>query len=297
MINYSIIIPHKNTPALLQRCLDSIPRRDDVQIIVVDDNSDPAKVDFDYFPGLSDSRVEVFFTKEGKGAGYARNVGVNHAKGEWLIFADADDWYLDNLSEVMDKYVDSQYDMLIFRQKRVDIKGNAKECKYDKMFDDALITGIFDNIKYFYACPIARFIKRKLVECNQIKFQQVRYSNDVMFSLKVSLAAKRIDVIDEQIYCVFESGNSLTRNNHLRNYYVRTNVAIDVCKYLKSIGDKFDYSPILLSWYHNLILSNKIVAICMFPRICTIVGIRRMKLFVKDCLKKDYPKYYKSKKS
>ena len=38
---FSIIIPHKNIPSLLQRCLDSIPKRDDVQIIVVDDNSNP----------------------------------------------------------------------------------------------------------------------------------------------------------------------------------------------------------------------------------------------------------------
>lgn len=49
-INYSIIIPHKNIPQLLQRCLDSIPIRDDVQVIVVDDNSDTDKVNFDNFP-------------------------------------------------------------------------------------------------------------------------------------------------------------------------------------------------------------------------------------------------------
>ena len=64
MINYSIIIPHKNIPNLLQRCLDSIPNREDVQIIVVDDNSDPNIVDFDKFPGLNRSNVEVIFTKE-----------------------------------------------------------------------------------------------------------------------------------------------------------------------------------------------------------------------------------------
>lgn len=34
---YSIIIPHKNILKLLQRCLDSIPERDDVQVIIVDD--------------------------------------------------------------------------------------------------------------------------------------------------------------------------------------------------------------------------------------------------------------------
>ena len=44
-INYSIIIPHKNSASLLQYCLNSIPIRDDVQVIVVDDNSDADKVD------------------------------------------------------------------------------------------------------------------------------------------------------------------------------------------------------------------------------------------------------------
>ena len=64
MINYSIIIPHRNIPKLLQRCLGYIPYRDDVQIIVVDDNSDPQVVDFDNFPGMNIPNVEVYFTKE-----------------------------------------------------------------------------------------------------------------------------------------------------------------------------------------------------------------------------------------
>lgn len=89
--NYTIIIPHKNCPDLLYRCLASIPRRDNLQIIIVDDNSDFEKVDFETFPGLNEPCVEVYYTKEGKGAGYARNVGLKHAKGKWLIFVDADD--------------------------------------------------------------------------------------------------------------------------------------------------------------------------------------------------------------
>lgn len=41
-INYSIIIPHYGIPELLGRCLRSIPERDDIQVIVVDDNSPDA---------------------------------------------------------------------------------------------------------------------------------------------------------------------------------------------------------------------------------------------------------------
>ncbi len=44
MFDYSIIIPHYNIPKLLLRCVKSIPERDDVQIIVVDDCS-PENVD------------------------------------------------------------------------------------------------------------------------------------------------------------------------------------------------------------------------------------------------------------
>ncbi len=42
-LNYSFIIPHYNTSDLLQRLIDSIPQREDVEIIVVDDNSDDGK--------------------------------------------------------------------------------------------------------------------------------------------------------------------------------------------------------------------------------------------------------------
>ena len=104
-INYTFIIPHKNIPELLKRCLDSIPRREDIQIIVVDDNSDPDKVDFEHFPGLNEPCVEVYFTKEGKGAGYARNIGLKYARGKWLLFADADDYFLSNVLDVVDEYI------------------------------------------------------------------------------------------------------------------------------------------------------------------------------------------------
>jgi glycosyltransferase involved in cell wall biosynthesis len=66
----------------------SIPRRKDIQIIAVDDNSDENKVDFSKFPWLDDKHVEVYIKEEGKGAGYARNVGMEHANGKRLLFAD-----------------------------------------------------------------------------------------------------------------------------------------------------------------------------------------------------------------
>ena len=66
-INYTIIIPHKDIPDVLQRCLDSIPQSEDAQVIVVDDNSDPENVNFAHFQRLDRTDVERYFTREGKG--------------------------------------------------------------------------------------------------------------------------------------------------------------------------------------------------------------------------------------
>ena len=57
MINYSIIISHKNIPDLLSRCLDSIPKREDIQIIVVDDNSEDQYLDTLYALYLPDPNL------------------------------------------------------------------------------------------------------------------------------------------------------------------------------------------------------------------------------------------------
>ena len=113
---FSFIIPHKNTPDLLQKCLDSIPHRKDVEIIVVDDNSDPTKVDFEHFPGLNDACVKVIFDKDGGGCSHATNIALNNATGKWIVRGDADDFFEPDIVKAMDEYADSNYDIIFLRQ-------------------------------------------------------------------------------------------------------------------------------------------------------------------------------------
>ena len=56
---YTFIIPHHNSPELLNRCLDTIPKRSDIQIIVVDDNSEASKK-----PQISRESVELVYIDE-----------------------------------------------------------------------------------------------------------------------------------------------------------------------------------------------------------------------------------------
>ena len=112
---FSIIIPHKGIPDLLMRCLKSIPMSEDIQVIVVDDNSPDADTYLERYPELSRPYLEFIRTTKGGGAGYARNVGLEHAKGKWLLFADADDFYVEDMYDIISSNADSEADVIYFK--------------------------------------------------------------------------------------------------------------------------------------------------------------------------------------
>lgn len=239
--NYSIIIPHKNIPALLERCLNSIPHRDDIQIIVVDDNSDANIVDFNSFPGSNDSSVEMIFTKEGRGAGYARNVGLKHAKGKWLLFADADDFFNDGFLDQTDKYLDSDNDIIYWSINSVysETLEPADRGMYFNQYIEKAAQGeenSRDYVRYKFLYPSAKMVRRSLVEENRISFDEVPASNDTMFGVKIGANAKKIAFDTFQLYCLTVRKNSLVTSYSYGNLRSRLNVSFDLYYYLLKIG-------------------------------------------------------------
>lgn len=216
MINYSIIIPHKNSAELLEYCLATIPVRDDVQVIVVDDNSEQKKVDFAHFPQWAGKNYEYYFTKEGKGAGYARNVGLEHAKGKWILFVDADDFLLPIIDGIFDECVNSDADLIYFRPQAVMLEDretySTRADAYNNIIDEYLATGDETKLRVRFFSPTCKIIKRELVEENHIRFDEIKYSNDVLFAVKIGCAAKKIQVSEQSYYMITECKNSLRAN-------------------------------------------------------------------------------------
>lgn len=240
MINYSIIIPHKNIPDLLQRCLDSIPRRDDIQIIIVDDNSNPQKVDFENFPGLGDPCVEVYFTKEGKGAGYARNVGLKYAKGKWLFFADSDDTYTSPFSKFLTDSKDLVADVVYFKANLI----NNDVSKSPFFLMNYYITqylyhgGALSDVKFGAWEPWNKMISRQLVVQNNILFDEIPSSNDKMFSLKVGEFAERVIVIEQYLYNYILRKNSIIHNRNSNRLFYSLSTSINQNILYKRVGYK-----------------------------------------------------------
>ena len=213
--NYSIIIPHKDIPDLLQRCLDSIPLRDDVEVIVVDDNSDPRKVDFSNFPKWQGAQYEYYQTREGKGAGYARNVGLDHARGRWIIFADADDFFAENFGDLLDDVPDADEDIVFFDYVNVrsdDVTQLATERnRYKGLISDYLEGNPSEtNLRIFFFVPWCKLVKRELIERHRLRFDEVKWNNDMFFCVKTGCLAKTIAVRRITAYVVTLREGSLT---------------------------------------------------------------------------------------
>ena len=232
MFTYTIIIPHKNSPKLLQRCLDSIPLRDDLEVIVVDDNSDPNIVDFNHFPGLERKNTIVIFDKAGKGAGKARNIGLEISKGQWIVFADADDFFYDNSFTVLDNYVNSKNDIIYFYCNSRD--GETLEIIPDrvKKIKMGIDSRNYNLLRYGSSVPWGKMIQRNHIFSNNIRFDEVEVSNDIMFSIKVGYYAKYIDVISAPLYCCTRNKDSLFYNKNNKRMKTRVLVAAQANDFL-----------------------------------------------------------------
>lgn len=216
MIYYSIIIPHKNTPNLLQYCLDSIPVRDDVQVIVVDDNSDADKVDFEHFPQWKGENYEFYLTKKNGGTGFAENVGVGYAKGKWILFSGADDYMLPAINEVFDEEKETTADMVYFRPTAVMLDDRVSFSKrgdwYNSIIDRYFASGDEMELRCRYFSICSRLISREMIMRKDIRFDEIQYSNDNLFAVNVGVNARKIEVRDKSFYCITESNHTLTSN-------------------------------------------------------------------------------------
>lgn len=103
----TIIVPVYNVEKYLNRCVKSLCDQSyrNIQIILIDDGSTDRSYDIcKKWQGM-DKRIFVFH-EENKGQGSARNLGLKHAKGEYIVFVDSDDF-------VAPDYVKTLYKLLI----------------------------------------------------------------------------------------------------------------------------------------------------------------------------------------
>ena len=103
----SVIIPVYNQEHLLFGAIGSIPKRDDIEIIVVDDASmDRTWERLQAYIPDSGRTIKAFRNETNRGVGYARNIGLDNATGEYIYGLDSDDELITDAWESALDYLD-----------------------------------------------------------------------------------------------------------------------------------------------------------------------------------------------
>ena len=110
MKELTIVIPVYNQKELIKKCLDSIPKDNRIEIIVIDDYSTDGTREIlkNY------DNIRVFYNKQNEGPGYSRNIGLDKANGKYIMFLDSDDYlFSDELSKFF-KLFKEDYDLIFY---------------------------------------------------------------------------------------------------------------------------------------------------------------------------------------
>lgn len=258
MYNLSIIIPHYNSIPSLEKLLNSIPTKNDIQIIVVDDKS---TVGIDKLNSVirKYQKGNIIFLKNKtdlKGAGVCRNIGLEVAEGKWILFADADDYFINNFYSVVSSFFETDYDVVFFKPTSIEIdtgKKSDRHVQYEKIIENYKKTKSLKAetyLRYDFVVPWSKLIKRETIIKHNIKFDETLASNDVMFSTKLGHIMEKFCVSDEIIYCVTRNKGSLTMNLNKRIYFDRLSVFIEYYNYLSQrlTKEQMDYLNINGRW-------------------------------------------------
>jgi len=252
---YSVIVPHFNSNGLIERLLNSIPNRPDIQVIVVDDCStqtcirdiankgDFARVEF----VLSDSKVY---------AGGARNIGIERAKGEYLLFADSDDYFCATAFTYFDRYITQDHELVQFGVTSFIEGSGAKGTRHQYLLKQYRLKGLARYLSV--GIPCAKLIKHDLVKRYNIRFNRVIASNDICFSAKVALLAKSKSAVSSVVYEVSENAFSLTATQTPEKSIARMQEQTKKIQLIRSLTP-WHFWVIYLSRKNTLGLSYKMI--------------------------------------
>lgn len=225
---FSIIIPVYNTSRYLPECIDNVLRQSfkDYEVLLIDDGSTDGSADICDQYAKKDERIKVIH-KENGGLSSARNCGIEQACGEFLLFLDSDDFWIDEdaLRKIYQESLRVDSDVIIFGMK----KYNQEENIYTRGIQDGtdcpeknLLTFLAKK-NLFFASACDKAIRREFLNKKNIFFELGQLSEDIEWCIKLLYHKARISVLFENFYAyrqhVAGSISSSVSVKHLNDIY------------------------------------------------------------------------------
>ena len=194
----SIIVPIYNAERYLEACLDSLLSQSEkeLQILLVDDGSTDGSLAIAKEYAAKDTRVEVFH-QSNAGQSAARNVGLQHVKGEFIAFVDADDKIAENWCE---RHLEA-------------IEGaDYIQSGYLRVEDGQTLEPQLPKHRYQFTSPCMRLYRREAIQ--DLRFEKGMIYEDVVWSVNLWLSGARCRIIPYCGYRYTANPHSTTSQRH-----------------------------------------------------------------------------------
>lgn len=230
-MKYSVIVPVYKAAHTIRKCVESLLNQtiDDVEILLINDGSPDesgaiCREYADRFPFIK------YFEKENGGVSSARNVGLEAAKGKYILFVDSDDYvssdYFRRIDDALDKY---KTDMLLFSVQYIGKKNIVWSTGRFEATDRGKISKKINSIMRAYLFPslMSKVFKRSIIETYNLRFDEKLYiAEDEAFIFEYVMHIKKIVSISDVLYYVVgKNMDSLSRKqrDYLSEQLLRVN--------------------------------------------------------------------------
>jgi len=260
MTKLSIVIPVYNVENYLRKCVDSViyPELSDYEIIIVNDGST------DSSPQIAEEYVVKYphlirmITTPNGGLGHARDVGINAAEGEYLLFLDSDDYLCENAVPEIMELIQQDFDICVFDFISVTESGNELSRSQGSNKTEAFT--LEENPEFLFCPPNAwcKIWKRKLFIDNSIEYPSRVWFEDLCTSPKLYLFAEKIIYKPKAWYMYLQRAGSITNSKNTIRHLEIINAVDTVIDFYKNtqMFEKYRDQLEYMALYHQVIVST-----------------------------------------
>ena len=270
----SVIVPVYNVEKYLTQCIESILSQtyQEFELLLIDDGSEDNSGSIcDHYSNI-DSRVHVFH-KENGGVSSARNMGIEHAKGEWVCFVDSDDW----IDKGTFEYITGLWkgaDFLQFGYRRTG--GTASEYSYVPSKVLRYSTSVYCTKRIYHSAICGYLLKLNIIKKYKISFpNHIKYGEDQAFILKTLICSSEIVILDRHFYNYRDrEGSAMHASESISMGKDHLLVIEDLLLFIEH--NRINLPPLYLSLFRTFVMSFFWISVRSIKSVFDIVNIKRI---------------------
>ena len=264
-MNLSLIIPVYNVEKYISDCIESILNQQShnisYEIIIIDDGSPDKSIEIVKEIAKTTPQIKII-RQENKGLGEARNTGIKNASGDLIWCIDSDDWIAPNSFKTLETKLSSNIDVIAISAINI-TNGNPIKRMNRTDINGTTVTGIqLLQHKSWTPCVPFNIYRREFLITHNLWQQGRIFHEDFEFTPRAYYYAKKILIIDRDLYFVRINPESITRKYNPQKNFDMLTVAKSLNSFKKetvTTKEQYIYTNLISMALNSALFGNSLM--------------------------------------